>query len=524
MLRIKSIKLKVHEPESILMDRVIKMLKIKKSEIKSLKISKKSLDSRKAQNLAYIYTVDVECSMEYLYTEHKDVSIVEDYVYEVPKMELKNNRPIVVGSGPGGLLATLILAEAGLKPIMIEQGKDVDARMKDVSHFMKTGELNVDSNIQFGAGGAGTFSDGKLTTGVNDKRREKLMRELVLCGAPEEVKYLARAHIGTDILIDVVREMCSKIIELGGEIRYNTKFIDFKTTDNKVSSIDVQSNDKIETIECEHLVLALGHSARHTFEMLYNNKINMSAKPFSVGVRIEHKQNEVNDCQYGSQACNLDAANYKLSTHLDNGRAVYTFCMCPGGVVVSASSEEGRLVTNGMSYYARDLENSNSALLVSITPDDFNGHENPLGGIKFQRDLEEAAFKLGGSNYNAPIQRVEDFLNNEVTQTSSHINPSYEPGTTYANLHDCLPEFITDALKVGLRDLGDKMSVFKDMDAIMTAVESRSSSPVTIHRDEKHMANIYGIYPCGEGAGFAGGIVSAAIDGIKCAEKVMENI
>jgi uncharacterized FAD-dependent dehydrogenase len=526
MLRIKNIKLEINENESALKQKIINILKAKPSEINSYKITKKGLDSRRGAKLTYIYTVDVDIKYEYLYLENKNVSIVDIYEYNVQKVENTGNRPVIIGTGPGGLFAGIILAEAGLNPIIIEMGKDVDRRKEDIDLFWDTGVLNKTSNVQFGAGGAGTFSDGKLTTSVNDKRRVKLMKELIDAGSPKEIEYLSKAHVGTDILIEVVRNICHKIESLGGEILYETKFIDFDYNDDKLEKITVEHFGNTREIMCEHMILAIGHSARETFYMLHERKLTMTPKHFSVGVRIEHKQSEVNVCQYGKASEVLkNAADYKLSTHINEDRGVYTFCMCPGGVVVGATSEEHQVVTNGMSYYARAEENANSALLVSISPKDYKGDIHPLNGIVFQRELEKQAYIVGGENYNAPIQRVEDFLNKEKTKALGHITPSYTPGTTFADLHDCFPEFINVALEKALIDLGEKMPAFKDPDAIMTAVESRSSSPVTMFRDEeRYMANIYGIYPCGEGAGYAGGIVSAAIDGIKCAEKLLENI
>lgn len=523
MLRIRNIKLKINESEKNIDKKLSKALKCNPKEIISWSINKKALDSRRKDNIKYIYTIDVKVKNETKYKNLPNVSVVEEFFYTVEKVN-SDIRPVVVGSGPAGLFTALILAEANLKPIIIEQGKNVDQRKIDVDTFMKTGTLKPDSNIQFGAGGAGTFSDGKLTTGVNDRRREKLMRELIEAGAPKEIEYLSKAHIGTDILIEVVKNLCLKIEQLGGEFMFSTKFIDFETENNKLKTITIIKNNVQEILPCTHLILALGHSARDTFEMLYKNSITMKAKPFSVGVRIEHPQSAVDLCQYGDLHTSLDTASYKLSTHLDDGRAVYTFCMCPGGVVVPASSEPNRLCTNGMSYYARDLENANSALLVSITPEDFEGDKHPLNGMYFQRKLEEQAFILGGSNYFAPAQRVEDFLLKQPTIEFSKVIPSYQPGVTPTDLHNCLPDFISDALSIGINDLAKKMSVFNNPDAVLTAIESRSSSPVTILRDENFMSNIYGTYPCGEGAGYAGGIVSAAIDGIKCAEQVLKNI
>lgn len=523
MLRVGNIKLMIYESEMSLKQKVAQFLKCAEKDISSLEINKKSLDARNALQIMYVYTVDVEVKNEGRYTSLKNVSRVTPYIYPIVKVESKI-RPVIIGSGPAGLLAGIILAEAGLKPLIIERGKCVSERKIDIYKFWETGILDTNSNVQFGAGGAGTFSDGKLTTGVNNERRDKLLDELILAGAPKEIKYIAKPHIGTDILIKVVDKLIKKIEKLGGEIVYNTQLVNMYIEDDKLCAIDLSNQRNITKMDCSHLILAIGHSARDTFEMIYEKGMKIKAKSFSVGVRIEHLQSEVNQCQLGELSSQLPTAEYKLNTHLESGRSVYTFCMCPGGVVVAASSEENRVVTNGMSYYARDLVNANSALLVSVNPSDFDGDIHPLNGMKFQRELEEKAFKLGGSNYYAPAQKVGDFINNVSSIEFNKVIPSYQPGVKASNLRDCLPDFVCDAIQDSLSDLASKMSVFADSEAVMTAVESRSSSPITIERDEDYMSNIYGIIPCGEGAGFAGGIVSAGLDGIKCAEKMIAAI
>lgn len=523
MLRIRDIKIGILEDESKIYEEIFKKYKIKKNMIKRHVIVKKGIDSRKKSNVFYTYTIDIMLDNEYDYIDQKGITLVEPYEYEIDKVNSKI-RPIIIGTGPAGLLAGLILAESGLNPILIERGCDVDTRKKDIENFWENRELDLNSNVQFGAGGAGTFSDGKLTTGINNPRKLKLIEELIEAGAPDEIRYAAKPHIGTDILIDVVRNIDMKIKKLGGEIFYKTKFIDYQTKNNKITSIVVEDKEGQKKIDCKYLILAIGHSARDTFYMLHDKKMEMKPKQFSVGVRVEHLQSELNEIQYGDFQKYLDSASYKVNTKTKDGRGVYTFCMSPGGVVVGASSEKNSVTTNGMSYFARNEMNSNSALLVSVAPEDYNGYENVLGGIELQRKLEKKAFELGGSNYNAPVQKVEDFLNKKTTQKLGRIVPSYKPGYTFADLNDLFPSYISESLKDSLRKLEEVFPLFEEKDAILTGVESRSSSPITIVRDEKLMTDTYGIYPCGEGAGYAGGIVSAGIDGIRCAEYLMNEI
>ena len=520
MLRINNIKTKVKHTKGDIRKEISKILNIDMKEVPEFKISSQSIDARNKSNIMFVYSVDIELENESSFYNYKNVRKIDEYNYSVEKItNTKAKRPIVIGSGPSGIFATLILAEAGLKPILIERGKSVDDRMKDVDTFFKTGKLNVESNVQFGEGGAGTFSDGKLTTNINNDKIKKVINELIIAGAPEEISYLSKPHIGTDKLIDVLKKMRNKIETLGGEYRFCTKLTLIKCKDNKINSIIVESTINNSTIEMETdgLILALGHSSRDTIEMLYNNKIKIEAKPFSIGVRIEHKQEMINNSQYGKFSKLLPAADYKLNTKLKNGRGVYTFCMCPGGIVVPSASEDGRLVVNGMSYYSRDLENANSAVLVNVETSDFSS-DNPLAGIEFQRNLEASAYKLGGGNYKAPVQLVGDFLQNKKSTKLGDVKPSYSIGYTLANLSDCLPSFISESLREGLINLDKKLNGFIKYDSLLTGVESRSSSPVRILRNEKMFCNIEGVIPCGEGAGYAGGIMSAAVDGIKCAE------
>lgn len=515
MIKISNIKVNVDHTIDDVLYKCFKIIKTNK--INSYYIDKKSLDARKGR-LKYVYSIVFDIDNEEKYLNLTDVNFVRRYEFKVEELKT-TKRPIVVGSGPCGLFAALTLAHGNAKPIIIERGCDVETRKKDIDNFWENGILNVNSNVQFGEGGAGTFSDGKLTTQVKNKRTKIILDYLVKFGAPEEIKYLAKPHVGTDILIKVVKNMRDYLIDHGATFLFEHQLTNFNIENNKLRSIDVMHNNEIINFETSHLFLAIGHSARDTFELIYNKGIEISQKPFAMGVRIEHLQSLVNKNQYGDVAIN--SAEYKLTTNLSNGRGAYTFCMCPGGVVVGASSEEGGVVTNGMSYYARDLENANSALLVNIKTEDFNG-DHPLQGMYMQRDLEQKAFKLGGSNYFAPVQTVKDFLDNKASTKLGSVTPTYTPGFTLCNIHDILPKFMSESLKEAIVNLNRKFSGFDSDDAILTGVESRTSSPIRIHRDENCYSNIKGIIPCGEGAGYAGGIMSAAIDGINAVEKAFD--
>ncbi len=521
MIVVRNIKMPLKHNEVELKNKVLKSLRINESELIKWEIAKKAVDSRKKHDVHYMYNINLVAKNEKKLLKLKNVAETKVYNYEIKQVNHDGNRPVIIGSGPAGLLAGIVLAQSGLKPIIIEQGKDVDARKKDIEKFWETGVLNPDSNVQFGAGGAGTFSDGKLTTGVNNERKYKLVEELIKAGAPEEIKYSSKPHLGTDILEIIVKNLCNTIEQLGGEIRFETKFVDYTTVDNKLSSITVETNNTQVELPTNYAILAIGHSARNTFEQIYERGLKMRAKPFAVGFRIEHLQADVNQSQYGESAKELDAASYKLNTRNEE-RTMHTFCMCPGGVVVGAASEQGRVVTNGMSYFNRDLVNSNSAILVNVAPDDFNGTDHPLNGIRFQQKLEATAFKAGGSNFYAPVQKVGDFLNNQVSTEFVKVKPTYLPGVKSVNLKDYFPSFMTNMIHDGILNLQERIDFMKDEEAVLSAIESRSSSPVTIDRDENFMSNVYGLIPCGEGAGYAGGIVSAAIDGIKCAEQVID--
>lgn len=531
--KLNNIKLSINHTEKEFIKKVEQMLNISFESIKEYKIVGKSIDARKKDNIFYVYTIDFDLKKDdtkileknYVSQNNKDSilkEINEIYVENVDK------RPVVVGSGPAGLFAALMLSKWNLKPIIIERGEKVEDRVKDVYRFFNSkgnfDKFKKESNVQFGEGGAGTFSDGKLTTNTHNKYIEIVIDELVKFGAKEEIRYLSKPHIGTDELVKILIKIRKYIISKGGEYRFSNKFIDFKEENNALKKAIIRDlvNEIDYEIETNHLILAVGHSARDTFYMLRDRNIEMIKKPFSVGVRIEHKREYIDKHQYGKFYKKLPAAEYKLNARLENGRGVYTFCMCPGGVVVPAASEENRLVVNGMSYSKRDKENSNSAILVDIRPEDLG--EDVLSGVEFQRQLEEKAFNLGGSNYFAPVQLVEDFINNKKSEKILDVVPSYSIGYTLSNLNDCFPDYISYSLREGLKLLNNKFKDFSKNPAILTAVESRSSSPIRIIRDDNYNSNIKGIIPSGEGAGYAGGIMSAAVDGIKCAFKVLENV
>ena len=538
MLRLENIKIREDLSEEDVVKIACKNYKLDYSNVQKFVIYKKSIDARNKEDVHYNYTIDVDYSGSKI---SKNIKVVPEESFEL-NIDVKRKepkRPVIIGAGPAGLFCALILVKNGIKPIIIEQGKKVEDRQKDIDEFIKTGKLNINSNIQFGEGGAGTFSDGKLTTGVNNPLGRIVLKEFVNFGAPSQIMYVNNPHIGTDNLVNVIANMRNYIIENGGEFLFENKLVDFKIEDGKLLSasyIDVsnaanindnkedlqqEKNNKLNELETDSLVLAIGHSARDTFEKVYEKGLNMEKKNFSVGVRIEHKQEMINKSQYGTKTkLKLPPAEYKLAYH-GKDRSCYTFCMCPGGTVMGSSSNNGEIVTNGMSKFARDGENANSAVLVSVTPDDFKG-SSPLEGMYFQKELEEKAFKLGGNNYFAPIQKVGDFLENRKTTELGNIKPTYKPGVTLSNLQEILPEYVTETLKEGLLDFDRKIKGFASEDAIMTGVETRSSSPVRIVRNEFLESNIKGIYPCGEGAGYAGGIMTAAMDGIKVAIKILE--
>lgn len=497
--------------------------------IKSVKVAKKSVDARNKTAVCFVYSLDMEVRGDETYIfsilAWKDAELLHDGGQTVfkPRFAKTAMRPVVVGTGPAGMFAGLALAEAGLNPILLERGREVDLRRKDVNRFWDAAELDESSNVQFGEGGAGTFSDGKLMTGIKKTPyMAKVLNTLAEAGAPEEILYLAKPHIGTDKLVTVVRNIRRKIVSLGGEYRFETCLTGLTVENGAVKAVRVQNgNGSEEEILTDKVILAVGHSARDTFQMLYDSGVQIEQKPFSVGVRIEHRQEWINQAQYGRYAGHpaLGAADYKLAVHYPTGRSAYTFCMCPGGCVVAAASEKGRVVTNGMSEFARNKTNANAALLVGITPEDFGG-SHPLQGMYFQRQLEEKAFKCSDKPYYAPAQLVGDFLAGRASTKAGTVEPSYRPGVVWTDLVSVLPGYVVDTLRRAILDMDKKLKGFAHPEAVMTAVETRSSSPIRIVRDENFESNIKGLYPCGEGAGYAGGIVSSAVDGLRVCLKI----
>lgn len=525
MIRINQLKIHPEHSQEELIQKAAKTLRISKSEIQSLDIRKQSIDARKKPNIQYVYTVDIKVSNEQKVMRKQkgnQAALVNETPYQFPQTGIKklNRRPIIIGSGPAGLFCAYLLAEHGYRPVVYERGASVEERQKDIEQFWESNVLNPNSNVQFGEGGAGTFSDGKLNTLVKDPigRNRKVLEIFVENGAPKEILYLAKPHIGTDILITVVKNMRERILAWGGEIHFHSQMTDLHVAHGELQAITVRMPDGTRKIPAELLVLAIGHSARDTFSMLYERRIPMKAKAFAVGVRVEHAQEMINCSQYGEEIkYKLPAAAYKVAANLENGRGVYSFCMCPGGYVVNASSEEGRLAVNGMSYHARDGKNANSAIIVTVTPEDY-GSEHPLAGVEFQRHLEEQAYQTG--NGKIPVQCFGDFCNNQVTKQFGEITPQIKGAYQFANVRAIFPKEIGDSIEEGLKVFDRQIHGFAKDDTVLSGVESRTSSPVRIPRNENlHLENLR-IYPCGEGAGYAGGITSAAMDGMKVAEKI----
>lgn len=519
MIRVRQVEISVsHNTEENIIKKCAYKLNINKEEIKKIKINKQSIDARKKPNIFYIYEVDIEVDNEdEILSKFKSNDIlktpIEKYQLNINGTKKLNKKIVIVGAGPAGLFCAYLLSESGYQVIVIERGEQVEDRIKTVEEFWNNNILNENSNVQFGEGGAGTFSDGKLNTMVKDPlfRQKKIFQVFVECGAPEEILYLNKPHIGTDILRTVVINMRNKIIEMGGVFKYNTCLTNINIENDKIKSIEINNKEIIET---DILVLALGHSARDTFKMLHENKIFMEPKPFAMGIRIEHPQDMINNSQYGTAS--MPPASYKLTYKASNNRGVYTFCMCPGGYVVNSSSEDGRLAVNGMSNHARDTKNANSAIIVTVTPEDFG--TSPLDGIEFQRKLEEKAYKIG--NGKIPVQLYKDFKNNVVSTNFENVDPIFKGDYKLSNIRDILPNYMVNSLIEGIDYFGKKIKGYNRDDAILAAIESRTSSPIKILRDEFLESNIKGIYPCGEGAGYAGGITSAAMDGIKVAEAI----
>ena len=525
MIRISNIKLPVDYDDGTIQKRICDELRCDRRAVEAFNLHRLSVDARKKSNVHFSASVDVKLNISESKAlsrcRSKNAVLAKPYRYELPNPQKKpDNPPVVIGAGPAGLFAGLILAQAGFSPIIIERGEKIEERINTVERFSGGGRLDTNSNIQFGEGGAGAFSDGKLNTGTKDSRARKVLEEFVAAGAPEEILYRAKPHVGTDYLHIAVKNLREKIINLGGSFKYKTTVTDFLISAGKINGV---ITDKGEKIESNNVVLALGHSSRDTYKRLSELNIAMEQKPFSIGVRIEHLREKIDISQYGDFAGkgHLGAADYKLAVHLPNGRGVYTFCMCPGGEVVPAASETGTVVTNGMSRFARDMTNSNSALLVGVGCDDF-GSDSVLAGIELQRKFEKSAFLLGGESYFAPSQRVEDFLLGRATKSFGDVKPSYRPGVTGADLNTIMPQYMSESLKQGIIMLDEKLKGFNSPDAVLTGMETRSSAPLRIIRNEQFQSvNCRGLYPCGEGAGYAGGIISAAVDGIKCAEAIL---
>ena len=528
MIRINDIYLPLGYTDDMLRSKAAKEINVKPADITDLRLAKKSVDARKRNDVHFTVSAELsvpgESAILRKFPPNK-VTAVHEAPYIITPAMKREHRPVVVGFGPAGMFAALYLAQSGLRPIVLERGSDVDTRTSAVENFHRNGIFSPHTNVQFGEGGAGTFSDGKLNTGIRDPRIRHVFRELVRFGAPDEILYLAKPHIGTDILRRVVKALRTEVISLGGEVIFDAKLTEIMQKNGAVTGIIYEKDGVQSEIQTDSVILAIGHSARDTFAYLHGAGVTMTRKAFSMGVRIEHLQTDVNASLYGEFAGHpaLPPAEYKYAVHLPGGRSLYTFCMCPGGYVVAAASEPETVVTNGMSLFARNAANANSALLVNVEPTDIEG-DDPLAGAMLQRHIERMAYTSGGNNYKAPVTLVKDFLASSLPTAFGRVKPTYTPGTAFSTFDDIFPQFITDTLKAGLPLLAKKASFFAEPEAVLTAPETRSSSPVRIIRgDDLCAVSLRGLYPCGEGAGYAGGIVSAAVDGLRCAEAVRES-
>ena len=536
MIRLHNVKIPLDYTKKTLAQAACKKLGCTQGQLACCEISKKSVDARKKNDVCFVVSLDVTLKNP---QDEKRIAarlapgeggLAVPYAPPaVPKLRtVPALRPIIVGFGPAGLFAALTLAEAGACPIVLERGQDVDTRTRDVQAYWENGQsaFKATSNVQFGEGGAGTFSDGKLNTGTKDPRGEHILRTFVRFGAPQEIMINAKPHIGTDKLVGVVKAMREEILRLGGEVHFGARMTEIVQRSGQIAAVRYEDAQGTHELAAEHVILAIGHSARDTFSMLHEQRFSLEQKPFSIGARIEHPQSLINQAQYGAFASHpaLGAADYKLALHLPSGRSVYTFCMCPGGSVVAAASEEDSVVTNGMSCFARDRENANSALLVGVGPEDY-GSDHPLAGMFLQREIERKAFLLGGRTGRAPAQLVGDLLAGRASTQLRSVTPSYRPGVVLSDLSELLPDFIVASMREALPLLGRRLHGFDHPDAVLTGPETRSSSPVRIPRGENLMSiDCAGLYPCGEGAGYAGGITSAAVDGVRCAEAVLAQL